>query len=164
MGLLMIRLKDLIEVKISMLVPNIDTNHNYNDPDDEYAQNLDSYLEMDGIDWHRESSLELLNPNYIEPSNWNSSSDDPDNPKSMQIAEKDPDTIPPITVLKDGNKYYAIDGIHRTYAFRKIGMMVPALIMSKRMYNSLATSDSQYTNFMLTKYKDAEVPKPVAIK
>lgn len=160
----MIRLKDLLEIRVSALVPNIDTEHNYNDSNDEYAQDLDSYLEMDGIDWRRESSLELLDPNYIEPSEWNMLSDDPDNPKSNQMAKKDPASFPPITVYKDGNKYYAIDGIHRTYAFREMGMMIPAMVMSKQMYDSLATSDHQYTNFMLTKYKDAEVPKPVAIK
>lgn len=147
-----------------MLVPNIDTDHNYNDPNDEYAQDLDSYLEEDRIDWRRESSVELLDPNYIEPSEWNDLSDDPDNPKSIRMAEKDRSSFPPITVYKDGNKYYAIDGIHRTYAFRKMGMMVPAMVMSKRMYDSLSTNDRQYENFMLTKYKDAEVPKPVAIK
>jgi len=159
----MIRLKELLEVKISMLVPNIDTDHNYNDPNDDYAQDLDSYLEDDRIDWSRESSVELLDPNYIEPSEWNELSDDPDNAKSLQMAEKPPASFPPITVYKDGNKYYVIDGIHRTYAFRKMGMMIPAMIMSKRMYDSLATNDRQYENFMLTKYKDTEVPKPVPI-
>jgi ParB-like chromosome segregation protein Spo0J len=136
----------------------------YNDPDDEYAQDLDSYLEDDNIDWRKESYITLLNPNNIEPSEWNYLSDDPNNSKSIKISKADPKSIPPILVVKKGeNKYEVINGIHRTYAFRLNNNMIPAIVMSPTLEQGLSTNDQQMENFMFNKYKNSNVPTPTKI-
>ena len=136
----------------------------YNDPDDEYSQDLDSYLENDNIDWRKESYITLLNPNQIQPSEWNSLSDDPKNPKSIKYSKIDPSKFPPILALKTGpNSYEAIDGIHRVYAFRLNNHMIPAVVITPKLEQGLSTNDTQMVNFMFNKYKDSNIPSPVKI-
>jgi hypothetical protein len=136
----------------------------YNDPDDEYSQDLDDYLEDDNIDWRKESYITLLNPNQIQPSEWNSLSDDPKNPKSIKYSKIDPLKFPPILALKTGpNSYEAIDGIHRVYAFRLNNHMVPAVVITPKLEQGLSTNDTQMVNFMFNKYKDSNIPTPTPI-
>ena len=136
----------------------------YNDPDDEYSQDLDDYLENDNIDWRKESYITLLNPNQIQPSEWNSLSDDPKNPKSIKYSKIDPSKFPPILALKTGpNSYEAIDGIHRVYAFRLNNHMVPAVVITPKLEQGLSTNDTQMVNFMFNKYKDSNIPTPTKI-
>ena len=152
--------KDLKETTLSSLT----SIKPYNDPDDEYAQDLDSYLEDDNIDWRKESYITLLNPNNIEPSEWNYLSDDPNNSKSIKISKADPKFIPPILVVKKGeNKYEVINGIHRTYAFRLNNNMIPAIVMSPTLEQGLSTNDQQMENFMFNKYKNSNIPTPTKI-
>jgi hypothetical protein len=152
--------KDLKEVVLSSLV-NIDP---YNNPDDEYAQDLDSYLEDDNIDWKKESYITLINPNQIQPSEWNSLSNDPKNSKSIKYSKVDPSKFPPILALKTGpNSYEAIDGIHRVYAFRLNNHMIPAIVITPKLEQGLSTSDTQMVNFMYNKYKDSNIPTPTKI-
>ena len=152
--------KDLKEDSLSSLT-SIEP---YNDPDDEYAQDLDTYLEDDNINWEKESYITLLNPNNIEPSEWNSLSDDPTNPKSVKMSKEDPKKFPPILVVKRGNnKYEAIDGIHRTYAFRLNNHNIPAIVISPKLEQGLSTSDTQMVNFMYNKYKNSDIPTPTVI-
>jgi hypothetical protein len=80
----------------------------YNDPDDEYSQDLDDYLEDDNIDWRKESYITLLNPNQIQPSEWNSLSDDPKNPKSIKYSKIDPSKFPPILALYIMTRYITL--------------------------------------------------------
>jgi GNAT superfamily N-acetyltransferase len=136
----------------------------YNDPDDEYSQDLDSYLEDDNINWEEESYVTLLNPNDIEPSEWNYLSDDYNNPKSVKMSKEDPKKFPPILVVKKGeNKYEAIDGIHRVYAFRLNNNMIPAIVITPKLEQGLSTNDIQMVNFMFNKYKDYNIPIPTPI-
>jgi hypothetical protein len=136
----------------------------YNDPDDEYSQDLDDYLEDDNIDWRKESYITLLNPNQIQPSEWNSLSNDPKNPKSIKYSKIDPSKFPPILALKIGpNSYEAIDGIHRVYAFRLNNHMVPAVVITPKLEQGLSTNDTQMVNFMFNKYKDSNIPTPTKI-
>jgi hypothetical protein len=152
--------KDLKETTLSSLT-SIEP---YNDPNDEYSQDLDSYLEEDNIDWRKESYITLLNPNNIEPSEWNYLSDDPNNKKSIGISKEDPRTIPPILVVKKGeNKYEVIDGIHRVYAFRLNNYKIPAIVMTPRLEQELSTSDYQMVNFMFNKYQNSNIPTPTKI-
>ena len=152
--------KDLKESPLSSLI-SIEP---YNDPNNEYSQDLDSYLVDSGIDWEKESYITLLNPNDITPSEWNYLSDDPNNPKSVNISKEDPKTIPPVLVVKKGeNQYEAIDGIHRAYAFRLNNYMIPAIVISPALEQGLSTTDIQMVNFMFNKYKDTNVPTPVSI-
>jgi hypothetical protein len=152
--------KDLKETTLSSLT-SIEP---YNDPNDEYAQDLDFYLEDDNIDWREESYITLLNPNNIEPSEWNYLSDDPNNKKSISISKEDPRTIPPILVVKKGeNKYEVIDGIHRVYAFRLNNYKIPAIVMTPKLEQGLSTSDYQMVNFMFNKYQNSSVPSPTKI-
>ena len=152
--------KDLKEDSLSSLT-SIEP---YNDPDDEYAQDLDASLEDDNINWEKESYITLLNPNIIEPSEWNSLSNDPNNPKSVKMSREDPKKFPPILVVKRGNnKYEAIDGIHRTYAFRLNNHNIPAIVISPKLEQGLSTNDDQMVNFMFNKYKDANIPTPTSI-
>jgi hypothetical protein len=152
--------KDLKEAVLSSL-----TNINpYNDPDDEYAQDLDSYLLDDNVDWKKESYITLLDPNKIEPSEWNQLQTDVNNSKSVKYSKMDPKTVPPILALKTGpNSYEAIDGIHRVYAFRLNKHMLPAIVISPKLDRSLATNDTQMVNFMFNKYKDSNIPTPTPI-
>jgi hypothetical protein len=148
---------DLKEEKLSSLV-KIEP---YNDPEDEYSQDLDSYLEDDNIDWEKESYISLLNPNDIQPSEWNFLETDPNNPISVEYSKRDPKTVPPILVVKRGsNSYEAIDGIHRVYAFRLNKHMIPAIIISPTLEQGLSTNDTQMVNFMFNKYKDSNIPTP----
>ena len=152
--------KDLKETSLSLLT-SIEP---YNDLDDEYAQDLDTYLEDDNIDWEKESYITLLNPNNIEPSEWNYLSDDPTNSKSVKISKEDPKKFPPILVVKRGNnKYEAIDGIHRVYAFRLNNHNIPAIVISPKLKQGLSTSDNQMVNFMYNKYKNSDIPTPTII-
>ena len=152
--------KDLKEEILS----NLTKIEPYNDPDDEYSQDLDSYLEDDNINWEEESYVTLLNPNDIEPSEWNFLSDDPTNPKSVKMSKEDPRKFPPVLVVKRGaNKYEAIDGIHRTYAFRLNNHNIPAIVISPKLEQGLSTNDTQMVNFMFSKYKDTNIPTPTPI-
>jgi hypothetical protein len=152
--------KDLKETTLSSLT-SIEP---YNDPNDEYAQDLDSYLEEDNIDWRKESYITLLNPNQIQPSEWNFLSDDPKNPKSIKYSKIDPSKFPPILALKIGpNAYEAIDGIHRVYAFRLNNHMIPAIVITPKLKQGLNTVDTQMVNFMFNKYKDSDIPSPTKI-
>jgi len=136
----------------------------YNDIDDEYGQDLDQYLEEDGVDWRRESRIELLDPYKIEPSEWNYLSDDPNNPKSIKYAKIPLDKFPPIIALQVGkNAYQAINGIHRVYAFRLNNTRIPAIVMTPKLERSLGTTDDKMESFLFTKYKDAIIPKPQAL-
>jgi hypothetical protein len=136
----------------------------YNDPDDEYAQDLDAYLEDDNIDWKKESYITLLDPNQIEPSEWNSLSDNPNNDKSVKMSKEDPKKFPPILTVKRGNnKYEAIDGIHRTYAFRLNNHNIPAIVISPKLEQGLNTTDEKMVNFMFNKYKDSNIPTPTLL-
>jgi hypothetical protein len=122
------------------------------------------YLENDNIDWRKESYITLLNPNQIQPSEWNSLSDDPKNPKSIKYSKIDPSKFPPILALKTGpNSYEAIDGIHRVYAFRLNNHMVPAVVITPKLEQGLSTNDTQMVNFMFNKYKDSNIPTPTKI-
>jgi len=137
----------------------------YNDPDDEYAQDLDADLEDEGIDWSSESSIELLDPNKIELSKWNYLSDDPNNSKSVKYSKLDPKVFPPALVVKRGsNKYEAIDGIHRVYAFRLNNYLIPAIVITSKLEQALNTTDSKMVNFMYSKYRKADVPTPIQNK
>jgi len=152
--------KDLKEDILS----NLTTIEPYNDPDDEYSQDLDSYLEDSNIDWKKESYITLLNPNQIQPSEWNYLSDDPQNSKSIKYSKIDPSKFPPILALKTGpNSYEAIDGIHRVYAFRLNNHMIPAIVITPKLEQGTSTTDSQMVNFMFNKYKDSNIPTPVKI-
>ena len=152
--------KDLKEEILS----NLTKIEPYNDPDDEYSQDLDDYLEDDNIDWRKESYITLLNPNQIQPSEWNSLSDDPKNLKSIKYSKIDPLKFPPILALKTGpNSYEAIDGIHRVYAFRLNNHMIPAVVITPKLEQGLSTNDTQMVNFMFNKYKDSNIPSPVKI-
>ena len=146
------------------ILSNLTTIEPYNDPDDEYSQDLDSYLKDDNIDWKKESYITLLNPNQIQPSEWNSLSDDPQNAKSIKYSKIDPSKFPPILALKTGpNSYEAIDGIHRVYAFRLNNHMIPAIVISPKLEQGLSTSDTQMVNFMFNKYEDNNIPTPTKI-
>lgn len=137
----------------------------YNNPKDEYSQDLDGYLKDDNIDWREESYITLLNPNKIKPSEWNYLSDDPKNPKSIKYSKLNPSKFPPILALKTGpNSYEAIDGIHRVYAFRLTNHMIPAIVITPKLEQGLSTNDIQMVNFMYNKYKDHNIPTPVIIK
>jgi len=150
--------KDLKETRLSDLT-DIEP---YNDSDDEYAQNLDQYLVDDGVDWKKESYITLLNPHKISPSEWNYLSDNPRNPKSLKFAQQPLDKFKPILALKTGNDTYeAIDGIHRTYAFRLRNYMIPAIVITPKLEQSLNTTDTQMVNFMYNKYQNANIPTPV---
>jgi hypothetical protein len=152
--------KDLKEDILS----NLTTIEPYNDPDDEYSQDLDSYLEDSNINWKKESYITLLNPNQIQPSEWNYLSDDPQNSKSIKYSKIDPSKFPPILALKTGpNSYEAIDGIHRVYAFRLNNHMIPAIVITPKLEQGISTTDSQMVNFMFNKYKDSNIPSPVKI-
>jgi hypothetical protein len=152
--------KDLKEAVLSSLT-SIEP---YNDPNDEYAQDLDAYLKDDNIDWKKESYITLLDPNQIEPSEWNLLSDDPTNLKSVKMSKEDPKKFPPILAVKRGNnKYEAIDGIHRTYAFRLNNHNIPAIVISPKLEQGLSTNDTQMVNFMFNKYKDSNIPSPTKI-
>jgi hypothetical protein len=136
----------------------------YNDPEDEYGQDLDQYLEEDGIDWRKESRIELLDPYKIEPSEWNSLSNNPNNPKSIRYSKEPLDKFPPIIALQTGNNtYQAIDGIHRVYAFRLRNYKIPAIVITPKLEKGLNTTDSRVESFLFTKYKDASIPKPEAL-
>jgi hypothetical protein len=136
----------------------------YNDPNDEYAQDLDAYLKDDNIDWKKESYITLLDPNQVEPSEWNALSNDPNNPKSVKYSKLDPKIFPPILAVKRGNnKYEAIDGIHRTYAFRLNNHMIPAIVISPKLEQGLSTTDMRMVSFMFTKYKDSDIPTPTPL-
>jgi hypothetical protein len=152
--------KDLKETKLSDLT-DIEP---YNDPEDEYAQDLDQYLLDDGVNWRRESYITLLNPHKITPSEWNYLSDDPRNPKSLKFAQQSLDKFKPILALQTGSDTYeAIDGIHRTYAFRLRNYMIPAIVITPKLEKSLNTTDTQMVNFMYNKYQNANIPTPVPI-
>jgi hypothetical protein len=146
------------------ILSNLTTIEPYNDPDDEYSQDLDSYLKDDNIDWKKESYITLLNPNQIQPSEWNSLSDDPQNLTSVKYSKIDPSKFPPILALKTGpNSYEAIDGIHRVYAFRLNNHMIPAIVISPKLKQGLSTDDTQMVNFMFNKYEDNNIPTPTKI-
>ena len=146
------------------ILSNLTTIEPYNDPDEEYSQDLDSYLKDDNIDWKKESYITLLNPNQIQPSEWNSLSDDPQNSTSIKYSKIDPSKFPPILALKTGpNSYEAIDGIHRVYAFRLNNHMIPAIVISPKLKQGLSTDDTQMVNFMFNKYEDNNIPTPTKI-
>jgi len=151
--------KKLKETTLSSLT-NIKS---YNDLDDEYAQDLDAYLQNDNIDWKKESHIDLLDPNQIEPSEWNYLSDDPNNSKSIKYSKLDPKLFPPILVVKKGSKYEVIDGIHRVYAFRLNNHKIPAIVISPKLEQGLNTTDEKMVNFMFNKYKDSNIPTPIKI-
>lgn len=152
--------KDLKEEILS----NLTTIEPYNDPEDEYSQDLDSYLEEENIDWEKESYITLLNPNHIKPSEWNYISDDPKNHKSIKYSKSDPSKFPPIIALKTGpNSYQAIDGIHRVYAFRLNNHMIPAIVITPELEQGLSTTDTKMVNFMYNKYKNFKIPTPLSI-
>lgn len=151
--------KKLKETTLSSLT-NIKS---YNDLDDEYAQDLDAYLQDDNIDWKKESHIDLLDPNQIEPSEWNYLSDDPNNSKSIKYSKLDPKLFPPILVVKKGSKYEVIDGIHRVYAFRLNNHKIPAIVISPKLEQGLNTTDEKMVNFMFNKYKDSNIPTPIKI-
>jgi len=152
--------KDISEDKLS----NLTSIEPYNDPNDEFAQDLDLYLKMDGIDWRKESYITLLNPNSIGPSEWNYLSDDPDNPKSIKMSKEDPKKFPPILAVKiDNDKYEVIDGIHRVHAFRLNNHMIPAIVITPKLEQGLSTTDMRMVSFMFTKYKNSNIPTPTPI-
>lgn len=129
------------------------------DFDDEinYAENLDARLKDVGINWKEESSFELLDPNQIEPSQWNKLSDDPNNATSVKYSKVDPKKFPPILAVKrDGGKYEAIDGIHRVYAFRLNNLDIPAIVITPELEKGLNTVDTAMSDYMYDKYKDNE--------
>ena len=155
----------LVDILRETVLSSLTTIEPYNDPNDEYAQDLDSYLEDEGVNWRDESYIDLLNPYEIEGSEWNYLQNDPNNPKSVKYSKLDPKNVPPILAVKRGNnKYEVIDGIHRVYAFRLNNHLLPAIVMSPKLEQSLSTSDFQMVNFMFNKYKDADIPTPTKIK
>ena len=159
----MIRLTDLLrEVRLSSIA-KIEP---YNDPQDEYAQDLDAYLQSDGVDWREESRVDLINPFSVEPSEWNRLSDDPNNEdsrKKFKDLQRGKTFAPILAVETSPGRYEAIDGIHRTYAFRMYKHNIPAIVITPRLENALSTTDTQMVNFMFNKYKDEEIPAPTPI-
>ena len=162
----MIRIARLIQemLKESRVLSSLAKIEPYNDPEDEYGQDLDSSLEEDGIDWREESYITLLNPNSIAPSEWNSLEDNPNNPTSVEYSKLPVETVPPILAVERGpGSYEAIDGIHRVYAFRLNNHMIPAVVISSKLEKGLNTADYQMVNFMYSKYKDSTIPYPKPI-
>lgn len=138
----------------------------YNDPEEEYAQDLDEYLESEGIDWREESQIVLINPFNVEPSQWNRLSDDSDNEdsqKKFKDLQRGKTFAPILAVERSPGEYEAIDGIHRTYAFRMHKHMIPAIVITPKLEQALSTTDDQMVNFMFNKYKDSDIPDPTPI-
>lgn len=152
----------LIDILNEIILSNLTDIEPYNDPNDEYAQDLDADLEDQGIDWRKESQIQLLDPNNIKPSEWNYLDDNPDSPKVIKYSKLDPKVFPPVLVVKkDSNEYEVIDGIHRVHAFRLNNYLIPAIVMTSRLEQGLSTTDSQMVNFMYNKYRNTNIPTPV---
>lgn len=97
----------------------------YNDPNDEYAQDLDIYFKEDGIDWRKDSSIQYLDPNKVVASDWNNLTDKEGNKKVDRYTSMGIEKMPPIIAVKMKNgEIQAVNGIHRVYAAQNLGSKV----------------------------------------
>jgi len=157
----MIKLRTLLN---EIALKNLVKIESYFDEDDEYAEDLDQRLDDANVDWERESKITLLDPNKIKASEWNSSDDDPNDPKVIRMTKTDPSKFPPILAVKKGSGYEVIDGIHRVHAFRIIGYLIPAIVISQKLEFELATHDTKMVDFMNSKYQNSNIPTTKKIK
>ena len=121
--------------------------------EDYSPEGIDKFLEEEGI---KDINIELseLDPNLIDPSEWNELGADPKKVQKLVALYKEGTPIKPIITVPDNGRYKVIDGIHRTEAAKALHTLIPAYIIQASIYELINNwGDTNISEWVEKAYK-----------